>query len=101
MFAAASLTDAFAEVGTSFEAANPGTTVTFNFGGSSALATQITAGAPADVFASANTTQMDNVVGGAGPTDPEHFVTNVLQIAVPPATPVRSPAWPTSPRTTS
>ena len=62
VFAAASLTDAFDEVGAAFEAANPGTTVEFNFAASSALREQIIAGAPADVFASANTSNMDQVV---------------------------------------
>jgi molybdate transport system substrate-binding protein len=62
VFAAASLTDAFTEIGKSFEAANPGVTVTFNFGGSQALRTQIEEGAPADVFASANTKEMDTLV---------------------------------------
>jgi len=62
VFAAASLTDAFKEIGQQFGAANGGTTVTFNFAGSDQLATQITQGAPADVFASANTKQMDVVI---------------------------------------
>jgi len=48
------LTAAFDDIGTAFQAANRGVTVTFNFAGSQALATQINAGAPADVFASAN-----------------------------------------------
>ena len=88
VFAAASLTDAFTEVGATFEAEYPATEVTFNFAASSALATQITEGAPADVFASANATQMDNVVGaGANDGDPQPFATNVLQIAVPPDNP--------------
>jgi molybdate transport system substrate-binding protein len=62
VFAAASLTDAFKEIGQQFGAANGGVTVTFNFAGSDQLATQITQGAPADVFASANTAQMNNVI---------------------------------------
>ena len=49
VFAAASLTESFTRLGKDFEADNPGSTVTFNFAGSSALATQITQGAPADV----------------------------------------------------
>jgi molybdate transport system substrate-binding protein len=59
VFAAASLTDAFKEIGEQFGAANGGATVTFNFAGSDQLATQIAQGAPADVFASANKKQMD------------------------------------------
>lgn len=59
VFAAASLTEAFTEIGGNFSAANPGVEVTFNFAGSNQLATQIGEGAPADVFASANGTQMN------------------------------------------
>jgi molybdate transport system substrate-binding protein len=62
VFAAASLTDAFKEIGKHFETANPGTTVTFNFAGSQQLAQQIGQGAPADVFASANNAQMNVVI---------------------------------------
>lgn len=62
VFAAASLTEAFGEIGTTFEAQNPGVTVAYNFAGSNQLAQQITEGAPADVFASANKRQMDVVV---------------------------------------
>ncbi len=65
VFAAASLTDAFGDIGENFAAANPGVEVVFNFAGSNQLATQINEDAPADVFASANTTQM-NVVIEAG-----------------------------------
>lgn len=62
VFAAASLTDAFKTIGEQFGAANGGARLTFNFGGSDQLATQITQGAPADVFASANTKQMGVVI---------------------------------------
>lgn len=62
VFAAASLTNAFKEIGQQFGAANGRATVTFNFAGSDQLATQITQGALADVFASANTAQMNNVI---------------------------------------
>lgn len=62
VFAAASLTEAFEEIGGEFEAANPGTEVTFNFAGSQQLAQQLAQGAPADVFASANPEQMDVAV---------------------------------------
>ena len=65
VFAAASLTDAFEEIGTAFQQANPGVDVIFSFGGSSTLATQIIEGAPADVFASANPKQM-SVANDAG-----------------------------------
>jgi molybdate transport system substrate-binding protein len=58
VFAAASLTDAFEELATAFEAVNPGVDVVFNFASSSDLATQLAEGAPADIFASANSRQM-------------------------------------------
>ena len=84
VFAAASLTDAFDELGTAFEDANPGVDVALNYDGSSSLRDQILAGAPADVFASANTSNMDAVAeGDALAGDPEVFVTNQLEIAVP------------------
>jgi molybdate transport system substrate-binding protein len=83
VFAAASLTDAFDEVGAAFEEANPDVSIEFNYGASSALREQILAGAPADVFASANTSNMDQVVDTGAATDPQDFVTNQLQIVVP------------------
>ena len=61
--------------------------VTFSFAASSALATQITDGAPADVFASASTTTMDDVVAAGDATAPAVFATNSMEIAVPPANP--------------
>lgn len=60
IFAASSLTDAFNEMKAQIEAANPGTTITFNFGASSALRTQLEQGAKADLYASADTVQMEN-----------------------------------------
>jgi molybdate transport system substrate-binding protein len=88
VFAAASLTESFTRLGKDFEAANPGSTVTFNFAGSSALATQITQGAPADVYAAASTATM-KVVTDAGDADgaPVTFVRNQLVIAVPKGNP--------------
>jgi molybdate transport system substrate-binding protein len=62
VFAAASLTDAYKQIGRNFEAANPGVKVVFNFAGSQQLAQQIAQGAPADVFASANQAQFDAAV---------------------------------------
>jgi molybdate transport system substrate-binding protein len=81
---AASLTDAFGEIEAAFEEANPDVDVVLNLGASSALREQILEGAPADVFASANTSNMDQVAA-AGQVDGEAeiFVTNSLQIAVP------------------
>ena len=62
VYAAASLTDAFTEIGKTFESEHPDVTVVFNFGGSQNLRTQIEQGAPADVFASANTKEMDTLL---------------------------------------
>jgi molybdate transport system substrate-binding protein len=88
VLAASSLTDAFDEIGAAFERANPGADVEFSFGGSSDLREQLLAGAPADVFASANPSNMDAVVdGGAVAGDPEPFVTNSLEIVVPEGNP--------------
>jgi molybdate transport system substrate-binding protein len=88
VFAAASLTDAFEAMKADLEAANPAVSITFNFGGSQALVTQLTEGAPADVFASANTAQMAaaeeaGVIAGA----PVTFVRNRLAIVTPAANP--------------
>jgi molybdate transport system substrate-binding protein len=82
--AASSLTEAFGEVGEAFEAANPGTAVTFNFGPSDGLAGQINEGAPVDIFASASPTWMDSVQDeGPGVTDRADFAQNRLAIIVP------------------
>jgi molybdate transport system substrate-binding protein len=87
VLAAASLTESFTTLGEQFEAAHPGVKVTFSFAASSALAQQVTDGAPADVFASASTKNMDDVVAAGGASDPTVFATNVMEIAVPPANP--------------
>lgn len=88
VFAAASLTETFTALGKTFQAAHPGVRVKFNFGGSSALAQQITQGAPADVFAAASPATMKTVtdahLAGGQPTT---FVRNRLEIAVPPDNP--------------
>jgi molybdate transport system substrate-binding protein len=85
VFAAASLTEAFKEIGEQFGAANGGATVTFNFAGSDQLATQINEGAPADVFASANKTQINNVIksGGVISGTERAFVRNRLVVVYP------------------
>jgi molybdate transport system substrate-binding protein len=83
VFAASSLTDAFKEAATKFQEKNPKTKVTFSFGSSSSLATQINEGAPADVFASADTAQMKVVTDKGNAADPTIFVTNLPTIVVP------------------
>lgn len=85
VFAAASLTDAFTQIGNDFTVAHPNVAVVFNFAGSNELATQISSGAPADLFASANVTQMDvaidsgHIVSGTQRT----FVRNRLVVIAP------------------
>jgi molybdate transport system substrate-binding protein len=90
IFAASSLTDAFKEIGAAFEAANPGVKVSFSFGASSQLRTQIEQGASADLFASADQAQMDrarqaDLLQG----DARVFARNRLVVIVPPGNPGR------------
>ncbi|MGY2080904.1 molybdate ABC transporter substrate-binding protein [Modestobacter sp. SYSU DS0657] len=87
VFAAASLTDVFTDLGAELEAQRPGLTVQFTFAGSATLATQITQGAPADVFASADGSRMAVVSDGGLAEDPVVFAGNVLEIAVPAGNP--------------
>jgi molybdate transport system substrate-binding protein len=88
VFAAASLKATFTTLARDFEEKNPGTKITLNFAGSSDLVTQIIQGAPADIFASADTMNMAKLsdaklIDGTA----SNFATNVLEIAVPPANP--------------
>ena len=87
VFAAASLTESFTQLGKQFEAAHPGDTVKFSFGPSSGLATQITSGAPADVFASAAPGNMDDVVNAGDASSPQNFAKNTMEVATPPDNP--------------
>ncbi|TFD74008.1 molybdate ABC transporter substrate-binding protein [Cryobacterium fucosi] len=88
VFAAASLTGTFTALADRFEAAHPGVRVTLNFAGSADLVTQITEGAPADVFAAADTRSMDRLAAaGLVAGKPVVFATNTLEIAVPPGNP--------------
>lgn len=91
VFAAASLTDAFKQIGQQFGAANGGASVTFNFAGSDQLATQIGQGAPADVFASANKKQMDVVIraGDVISGTEKTFVRNRLVVIYPKDNPAK------------
>lgn len=88
VFAAASLKKTFTQIGAEFEQAHPGVRVTFSFAGSSDLVAQLQQGAPADVFASADTRNMDKATGDSlvagAPVD---FASNTLEIAVPPGNP--------------
>jgi molybdate transport system substrate-binding protein len=88
VFAAASLTAAFTEIGDAFMAANPDAKVTFNFASSSELVTQIGEGAAADVFSSADQNNMKKLTdAGNNGTDPVVFAKNLLQIIVEPGNP--------------
>jgi molybdate transport system substrate-binding protein len=87
VFAASSLTDAFTEIGTRFEA-EQGVSVAFNFLSSSDLSSQIEQGAQADVFASADEENMQKVVDSAyGDAEPVVFARNTLEIVVPAGNP--------------
>jgi len=89
VFAAASLTDAFSEIGHDFEAAHPAVTVTFNFAGSGTLRTQLEQGAVADVFASANQTEMDALVTDnlVAADSSQIFLNNSLLVILPAGNP--------------
>lgn len=88
VYAAASLQEPFEQIGDEFEAAHDGVEVSFNFAGSSGLVAQILEGAPADVFASADTETMETLVGaGLHGDQPQDFATNTLMIAVPAGNP--------------
>ena len=92
IFAAASLKATFTELGTQFEAAHPGTTVKFNFAGSSDLVAQLQQGAPADAFASADEANMDKAADLLA-AEPVIFATNSMIIAVPPDNPANITEW--------
>ncbi len=83
VFAAASLTESFTEIGDAFMDANPDTTVVFNFGSSSDLVAQINEGAPADVYASADQANMTKLTdAGNNGGEPQVFAKNSLEIIV-------------------
>ncbi len=88
VFAAASLKKSFTDIGEQFKTDNPGSDIEFSFAGSSDLVTQLTQGAPADVFASADTKNMDKAAQAdllAG--DPVNFASNTLTIVTAPGNP--------------
>ncbi|MFF8867446.1 molybdate ABC transporter substrate-binding protein [Streptomyces sp. NPDC015139] len=88
VFAAASLKESFTTLGKEFEKQHPGTKVSFNFGGSDALAASITSGAPADVFAAASPKTMAIVTDKKDAVGtPATFVRNQLEIATVPGNP--------------
>jgi molybdate transport system substrate-binding protein len=89
VFAASSLTEAFTEIGQAFEASHPGVTVALNFAGSGALRTQLEQGAVADVFASANKTEMESLVSGnlVAAGSARIFLNNSLLVILPAGNP--------------
>ncbi len=88
VFAAASLKSAFTRISAHFKTQNPGVSVDLEFAGSSELATQLTQGASADVFASADTAQMDTVAkAGLLAGNPTNFASNTLVIVTSPENP--------------
>jgi len=88
VFAAASLKQTFTDIGEQFKAENPGVAVEFSFAGSSDLVTQLTQGAQADVFASADAKNMDKAAqAGLLADNPVNFASNTLTIAVAPGNP--------------
>lgn len=89
VYAAASLTGAFDELATQFESQHPRLDVRpISYDGSSVLATQLIAGAPADVFASADENNMAKIVDAELASAPASFATNILQIVVAPENPL-------------
>ncbi len=90
VFAASSLTKVFTTLGSNFQAAHPGITVRFSFASSTTLATQIDAGAPADIFASADTSSMSAVA--AQIPHPVDYLVNQVVVAVPKGSKIRKVA---------
>ncbi|HEX2784145.1 MAG TPA: molybdate ABC transporter substrate-binding protein [Ilumatobacteraceae bacterium] len=83
VFAASSLTEAFTEMGTAFKVDNPDANVTFNFAGSGDLVTQITQGAPADIFVSADDKNMKKMTdAGENVGEPVSIAKNTMEIIV-------------------
>lgn len=90
VFAAASLKTTFTELGAAFEAAHPGTKVSFTFDGSANLLDQLAAGAPADMLATADRATMDSAISKQlVESSAVPFATNVLTLIVPPGNPAK------------
>jgi molybdate transport system substrate-binding protein len=87
VFAAASLKHTFTALGETFESEHPGVDVSFSFAGSSDLLTQLTGGAPADVYAAADTRTMQSLVQAGLAVDAVDFARNTLVIVTPPDNP--------------
>ena len=89
VFAAASLNKAFTELGDELKKDNPGLDITFSFEGSSTLVDQMSEGAPADVFASADEKNMTRASESKLVGEPKEFATNVLTLIVPAGNPAK------------
>jgi len=87
VFAASSLTEPFTNEQATLKSKDPGLSLTFDFAGSQALATQIKQGAPADIFASADKRNMTKLVTAGLVETPVVFARNKLEIAVAPGNP--------------
>ncbi len=87
VFAAASLTESFTQIGMKFQAAHPGVVVKFNFAGSPTLVQQIIGGAAADVFASADIANMQKVSDVGLMSGSQIFVKNRLVVIIPVSNP--------------
>ena len=87
--AAASLTESFTRIGRQFRREHPGIRLRFNFASTSSLVSQIQAGAPVDVFASADLSSQDRLAASGNITSaPRVFARNTMQIAVKPGNPL-------------
>jgi molybdate transport system substrate-binding protein len=87
VFAAASLKSSFTAIQTKYQQAHPTVKIVYNFAGSQALVQQITQGAPADVFASADQKNMKKLSDAGLATDPKTFADNTLAIIIPTSNP--------------
>jgi molybdate transport system substrate-binding protein len=87
VFAAASLTESFNDIATQYHTSHPNVTLKYNFNGSQLLAQQIINGAAADVFASADTTNMQKVSNPGLVNNPKIFVQNKLTVVIPTSNP--------------
>nr|WP_229119311.1 molybdate ABC transporter substrate-binding protein [Enemella evansiae] len=95
VYAAASLTKTFTQLGKDYQEQHPGSIVRLTFGGSADLLTQLQNGAPGDVLATADEATMTKAVNAKlNGGEPEIFATNRLTIATAPAIPSRSPHSP-------
>jgi molybdate transport system substrate-binding protein len=87
VFAASSLKASFTDIQTQYQQVHPGIKIVYNFAGSQALVTQITQGAPADIFAAADQKNMQKVSTAGLATSPQNFADNTLAIIIPSTNP--------------